>query len=206
MKSKYIFIFVFLFLSSFLIENLFSQESFKIDTESDVRSVSVRSYKIIDSCGVEVLSDDVWELYNRSADYFFNENKYLIKEVKYLPNKNVENTYLYVYNDDNNVTKITKLDSSNSLLNIEVFEYNDKKQIISSILYASEDFTEESIKKKVLYQYDDFGNLTQKTGFNTNFEFNTYDAQNRLICKVVSQGDSTLLDRVLYTFIILILI
>ena len=134
MKSKLIFISVFLFFTTYLVENAFSQESFKIDTESDVRSVSVRSYKITDSCGVEILSDDVWKLYNRSADYFFNENKYLIKEVKYLANKNVKNTYLYSYNEDNNVTKITKLDSSNSLLSIEVFEYNDKKQIISSIL------------------------------------------------------------------------
>ncbi|MGI6321009.1 MAG: hypothetical protein ACOXZK_08665 [Bacteroidales bacterium] len=200
MKSKLIFISVFLFFTTYLVENAFSQESFKIDTESDVRSVSVRSYKITDSCGVEILSDDVWKLYNRSADYFFNENKYLIKEVKYLANKNVKNTYLYSYNEDNNVTKITKLDSSNSLLSIEVFEYNDKKQIISSILYSSEDYNDENIKKKVIYQYNDFGNLLQKTGLNTTFEFNTYDAQNRLICKVTRKEDATLLDSTTYSY------
>jgi hypothetical protein len=159
---------------------------------------SITAYHIDFMPGDEEQDEIQVEGYKTALEEFDNSSN-LIKEVTLDENENIEQIYVYKYNDNGKMTEEILYYESDEVIHKKTYTINEKGQRIKEIVHYSEEEYD-----TIIYTYNDKDQLTEKINYNIDEEIEStqkfiYLNQN-LVEDSIYDGKNKLLFQKLYKY------
>jgi hypothetical protein len=113
---------------------------------------------------------------DEKCDYKYDGKGNLIQEIWYNAESSVSKKYGYKYDDKGNEIAMNRYDARDSLICKDSYKYDDKGERIEWNHFNLYPPTDGSLSKKVIFKYDENGNINVENIFlsDGNFENYTY--------------------------------